>query len=413
MRRSASIRLRLSLLYSGVVFGLGAVLVALVYVGLSRSLDSQPVTETQVRTMEGDPSCLQIGGVILCERNVETREVTVVDELKVVEKATNQRALERFRTVAFGGLGGLFVVSLVVGWVLAGRFLAPVGRITGVARSIGETDLSRRIRLEGPDDELKRLADTFDAMLARVEGAFEAQRSFIHEASHELRNPLAVMRTNVEVALADPDATPEELRDALVVAGRSAERMGVLVDDLLTYARRSTPDDQLAPVDLGGVVTETVEGFRAAATARDLRLVAAVDGPLPVAGDAGRLTQALANLVANAVRLAPEGTTVTVACGRADASGAPAADGPWAWMTVTDEGPGIDVGEQRRVFERFHRLPTGADDDAARSGLGLTIVRRIALAHGGSVGLRSTPGVGSTFSIWLPALHGQDVGSPP
>jgi len=402
----------MSLLYSGVVFGLGAILVALVYVGLSRALADQPVTETQVRTMEGDPSCLQVGGVILCERSVETREVTVVDELKVVEKATNQRALERFRTVAFGGLGGLFVVSLVVGWVLAGRFLAPVGRITGVARSIGETDLSRRIRLEGPDDELKRLADTFDAMLARVEGAFEEQRSFIHEASHELRNPLAVMRTNVEVALADPDASPDELRDALAVAGRSAERMGVLVDDLLTYARRGAPEVGRARVDLGVVVAEAVEGFRAAASARDLRLVAEVTGTVAVAGDAGRLTQALSNLVANAVRLAPPGTTVTVACGRADESGRPAAEGPWAWTTVTDEGPGIDVEEQARVFERFHRVPTGAGDEAVRSGLGLTIVRRIALAHGGSVGLRSTPGAGSTFSIWLPALRGEDVGSP-
>ena len=125
-------------------------------------------------------------------------------------------------------LGMLFVGSLGVGWFAAGIVLRPIERITRVAREIQATDLSRRINLRGPNDELRRLADTFDAMLARLDAAFESQRRFIQEASHELRNPLAVIRTNVEVAMADPDASKKSSRELGAVVGRTAERMSTL-----------------------------------------------------------------------------------------------------------------------------------------------------------------------------------------
>src|SRR5690606_9212060 len=115
------------------------------------------------------------------------------------------------------------------------------------------TDLSQRIELQGPDDELKELADTFDGMLGRLEDAWENQRAFIHEASHELRNPIAVIRTNVDVALSDGGASAEELRESLDVVSRAAERMGVLVEDLLTYARREAPALRTTAVDLGDI----------------------------------------------------------------------------------------------------------------------------------------------------------------
>ena len=171
----------------------------------------------------------------------EVTAFEVDNDFKELEKAVNQRALVQFRRYSFAALGGLFVLSLVVGWVLADRALRPIGRISKVAREIQATDLSRRIDLGGPQDEMKDLADTFDGMLERLEAAFESQRQFIHEASHELRNPIAVVRTNVDVALADPDAPTEELRETLQVVGRASARMGVLVDDLLTYARRESP----------------------------------------------------------------------------------------------------------------------------------------------------------------------------
>ncbi|MEZ5262825.1 MAG: HAMP domain-containing sensor histidine kinase [Acidimicrobiales bacterium] len=390
-----SVRVRLSLLYSAVVFGLGAVLVSLVYIGLTEALRKQPVTERVITEVPGETQCFEMDNFLFCGRGVEQREVEQLDVFKALEKQVNQRALERFRTISFAGLGGLFIVSIAVGWVIAGRALRPIGRITTVARTIGATDLSRRIRLEGPDDELKALADTFDEMLDRIDEAFENQRRFIHEASHELRNPIAVIRTNVEVALGDVEAPAEELRDTLAVVGRTADRMGVLVDDLLTYARRESPADRETLVDIAGLVGDSVAEFTAPAEARGLRLVAETAPGLSVHGDPVALKRALANLLANAVRLAPAGTVVQAACGR---------DGDWVWMAVQDQGPGIPPEEHARVFERFYRGDPGRARAEGRSGLGLTIVQQIARGHGGSVGLRSVPGVGSTFSVWLPAF---------
>jgi signal transduction histidine kinase len=278
--------------------------------------------------------------------------------------------------------------------VLAHRALQPIGRITRVARRIQATDLSQRIELQGPEDELKELADTFDGMLGRLEAAWENQRVFIHEASHELRNPIAVIRTNVDVALADGEAPASELRESLQVVSRAADRMGVLVDDLLTYARREAPALRTTSVDLAEVVERTTAQFEAPAAARRLALGVEVQPGLVAQGDPVALEQALANLLANATRLAPEGSKVSVSAGR---------DGPWVWMAVTDEGPGIPADQQPKVFERFWRGDPAASRAEGRSGLGLTIVRQIARGHGGSVALQSAPGVGSTFSVWLPA----------
>ena len=203
-----------------------------IYAGLARSLEDQDVSRTEAAAVlfrDADGRDM-----------IRTLEFEVQDPLAVFEREVNEQALDQLRTYAFGALGLLFIGSLGVGWFVAGLVLRPVGRITSVAREISGTDLSRRIELEGPDDELKQLADTFDDMLTRLDEAFENQRDFIHEASHELRNPLAVIRTNLDVVLSDPNAEAEELRLAGEVVGRSAERMTTLVDDLLVYARHGT-----------------------------------------------------------------------------------------------------------------------------------------------------------------------------
>ncbi|MFN0026501.1 MAG: sensor histidine kinase [Acidimicrobiales bacterium] len=389
-----SIRVRLSLLYSAVVFGVGAVMLTLVYVGLSESLRRQPVTEKIMAEVPGEPSCVEIRGELLCVRTTRTAELELVDVAALLERTVNTRALERFRLYSFSGLGGLFLVSLVVGWMVSGRFLRPIQRITAVAREITATDLSRRIQLEGPEDELKAMADTFDQMLDRIDDAFESQRRFIHEASHELRNPIAVIRTNVEVALGDEAAPADELRETLTVVGRSAERIAILVDDLLMYARRESPADRETVVDVSQLVADSAAEFAAPAEARQLTIAAAAPANLTVHGDPVALRQALANLLANAVRLAPAGTPISLEAGR---------EGAWVWMAVQDRGPGIATEEQPQIFERFYRGDPERARAEGRSGLGLTIVRQIAMAHGGSVGLRSEPGTGSTFSIWLPA----------
>ncbi len=390
---TGSLKLRLAFLYSAVVFGLFALLIAGIYLGLSQSLAQQPILDRGVRVDPGQPGCVQVDRYLYCPDATVT-EVEVPNMVRLIEKRANERALDQFKRYSFLALGGMFLVSLGVGWALAHRALLPIGRIIRVARRIQATDLSQRIDLEGPDDELKELADTFDGMLGRLEGAWENQRTFIHEASHELRNPIAVIRTNVDVALADEEAPADELRESLEVVGRAAERMGVLVDDLLTYARREAPAARGTVVDLGEVAARMAAQFEAPAAARHIHLALQASVGLLAHGDPVALDQALANLLANATRLAPEGSTVTVSAGR---------DGPWVWMAVTDEGPGIAAEEQAKVFERFWKGDPARSRAEGRSGLGLTIVRQIARGHGGSVALQSAAGEGSTFSVWLPA----------
>ena len=287
----------------------------------------------------------------------------------------------------------LFVASLGVGWVVAGRVLRPIGRITAVARDIQATDLSRRIELPGPDDELKQLADTFDAMLARLDAAFAAQRQFIADASHELRNPLAIIRTNVDVALADPNADPEDLRQTIAVVKRASDRMARLVDDLLALARRQEPTLEHEPVDLGVAVAEASDDFVVPAAARNIVLDRAIAPDVVVTGDRDALKRAVANLLENAVRLAPEGSRIRLATG---------SEGDRAWIAVADEGPGIAPEDQPHVFDRFWRADKGRSRADGGTGLGLAIVRQIAESHGGEVRLQSKVGVGSSFVIWLP-----------
>ncbi len=376
-----SIRFRLTLVYSLLLFGLAAAVVAGLYAGLARSLDDEPVSRTYT-----------INQPVLTPMGVELRSDTVRAEFRTLESLVNERALDQLRTYSFGALGLLFVASLGVGWAVAGRALAPIGRITAVARDIQATDLSRRIALDGPKDELRDLADTFDAMLGRLDEAFQGQRRFIQEASHELRNPLAVMRTNVEVVLADPDADAEDLRRTATVVGGTVERMSRLVDDLVTYARTGAAEHDAQPVALEPLASELVAEFEAPAETRGIALARDGSGEPHVMGDRAALKRAAANLLDNAVRLAPEGSTVTVRTG---------VEGEWAYLGVIDAGPGIAPEAHDSVFQRFWRAP-GTEGDTARSGLGLTIVRQIVESHGGRVDLSSVPGRGSTFVIRLP-----------
>jgi signal transduction histidine kinase len=393
-RWAGSIRVRLAVLYSVMLFGLAAVVVGGIYAGLAQELEDEPVSRTeQWLTVFRTPSGPALG----------ISEVERVDSLQLFEKEVNTRALEQLRTYTFGALGLLFVASLGVGWYVAGVVLRPIGRITTVAREIQATDLQRRIGMTGPEDEMKRLADTFDEMLGRIDEAFESQRQFIHEASHELRNPLAVMRTNIDVALGDPDASAEELRRAGEVVGRSAERISTLVDDLLLYSRHGTRPIREESLDLGEMIDDLASEFETPAEARGVELrvsIGRVDQDVCADGPAVR--RAVANLLANAVRLAPAGSTIELDAG---------VENSWMWVSVTDEGPGIDPTHHGRIFQRFWRGNGGGAQEEARSGLGLTIVRQIAEAHGGRVDVSSAVGEGSRFVLWIPAVA-PDGGEP-
>jgi signal transduction histidine kinase len=377
-----SVRFRLTVLYSIVLFGLAALVVFGIYTGVSRSLNSQPVSQKQEF-------------LIPREGAVVRGELITAQEF---ERQVNTRALNKLREYSFTALGLLFIGSLGTGWIVAGRVLRPIGRITGVAREIQATDLSRRIHLEGPNDELRQLADTFDAMLARLDAAFESQRRFIHEASHELRNPLAVIRTNLEVAMSDPDATVDDLRQVGEVVGRTVERMSALVDDLLFYARREEPANRAGLIDVAPLVSDAAAEFRAAAESKGVQLDHVAAPGLWITADATGVRQALANLLANAVRYSPPGTSIRVAAGL---------EGGWVWVAVEDQGPGIPPEDQDRIWTRFWRGDRRKAREENRSGLGLTIVRQIVERHRGRVQLVSEVGRGSTFVMWFP------TGEPP
>jgi signal transduction histidine kinase len=390
-----SVRFRMTLLYSAVLFGIAAVLVAGLYIGLSYKLGREELSrQVAISRVFRDP-----------EGTLHSMPQTLIlSDIRAFEQAVNRRALENLKTFSFGALGALFVVSLGVGWVIAGRVLAPISQISDVARRIQATDLSRRIKLGGPDDELKNLADTFDAMLTRLDAAFEGQRRFVADASHELRNPLAIIQTNLDTALAGDDAGQAERRRSMAAIRRATKRMSRLVDDLLILARAETPRRARTACDVARLLGEVAEDFAAAAAKRSLRIEARPALGVTLEADADALKRAVANLVENAVRLAPESSTITLACGRS---------GTWVWVAVADEGPGIPPEHHSEVFERFWRADKARSRAGGGAGLGLAIVEQIVEAHDGLVRVFSQEGEGSTFVLWLPGGEGDRPARPP
>ncbi len=382
-RISQSIRFRLSLTYALAVFTAGSMLIGGLYAWQVNQLD-EPRLVTGLITLVDPETRAPIETVVVVGGESELKIGTIF------EYNAYLFALDNLKRASLAGLGILFVISFITGWLLAGWALRPVHRMTMVARDITATDLSRRIALPGPADEMKSLADTFDAMLDRLQGAFEDQRRFVQDASHELRNPLAVARTNLELALSDPNATPEDIRKSADVAMRSTERMSSLVDDLLVQARSGVPEIQRTDVDLVATAGDVVEEFTAQAAKQGLvvQLVSPM-APLYIKGDGPALQRAISNLVANAIKASPQGRTVRVSV---------AQGGHSAVVSVQDEGVGIREADKKNLFKRFWR---GSRDDAG-TGLGLSIVKQIVERHGGTVTVESTVDVGSTFTVKVP-----------
>ena len=391
-----TIRFRLAVTYSSVLFGLSAVVIGGLYFVLSSVLEAGPL-ESSPKMAKDD------------QGNWTVTEGARFDasDMAAVEAAANFKTLGMLRDLSLQAIALLFVASLVTGWWLAGRALRPVRRITATAREISATDLSRRIDLDGPRDELGELAETIDDMLARLETAFSVQRQLVDDASHELRNPLAVIQANVDAVLAMDDTPPAARANAVALVTRAMGRMTQLVEDLLSTARRSSPAFVDVEVDLAATGTEAADEYALPAAQRDLRLDRRLpEGPV-VAGDPHALRRAVDNLLSNAVRLAPHGSEITVAAGARDG---------WAWIAVRDEGPGIPSADQELIFDRFFTGSGPRDAPAGRlgqAGLGLAIVRQIVESHDGHVAVHSTVGAGSTFVLWLPEHDAERDGPPP
>ncbi|MFC4113053.1 sensor histidine kinase [Nonomuraea zeae] len=380
-----TIRFRITVLYSGLLFVLAALVLGGIYFAVSKTTDQRPYTTEYAKTYSGS-------------QYLGKQEVVFVEE---VENAINFRTMTTLRDYSLITLGGLYVASLGIGWVLAGRVLRPVRSITHTTEEIQATDLTRRIKLGGPRDELKDLADTIDTMLDRLEQAFSAQRQLIDDASHELRSPLTIIRANVDAVLAAPDASEEERTRAVAIVDRATTRMTRLVEDLLASARRQGTAFADADLDLARVAAEACEEYAAPAAARQVSIVRDLPPGLGMTGDSDALRRAVANLLSNAVRLSPPGGVIRVAAGRADG---------WLWTAVRDDGPGLEKADQARVFDRFWRGESSRRD--RHTGLGLAIVRQIVESHGGRVAVFSTLGVGATFALWLPPRDGVP-GAPP
>jgi signal transduction histidine kinase len=370
-----SIRFRLSVQYSALVFGLGGALLGLVYLAVQRGLRSDTM---MAHLWEGRRVLLESGQVVILP---SYREV----EVRAIESIYNEIVLDEVARFTLLAVGLLFLLSIVVGWVMSGRVLKPVGEITTVAHEIQASDLSRRIALQGPDDELKRLADTFDEMLERLDTAFSSQRQFLADTSHDLRTPLTVIRSNVELVTDDPDATLGEWRQAGEVIRRNSEKMSTMIQDLLAAARLQTAKAQSVELDLSRLVAAKVADFGPVAAERDVAIVGQGTGA-GVLGVEIALDRALSNLVENAVKAAPPGSEVRVGSGVV---------GGWAWLGVSDSGAGI--GEQA----------------VDRIGLGLAIVTQIAEGHGGSlVAFPGRGGNGTDMVLWLPVGSGVEEAPP-
>ena len=268
-------------------------------------------------------------------------------------------------------LGLTAIASLILGWLLAGRILRPLRKITTATRSISEDDLGRRLAIPGPANELTDLADTIDALLARLQAAFDAQRQFVANASHELRTPLTLERALLEVALADPAATAATLRSAceeVLVTGQEQER---LIEALLTLARSQRGLDHRDPFDLAEITTRVLNARSPRAQALALDVTAEL-GSAAATGDPSLAERLIANLTDNALSYNVPGGQVEVSTGTRNGH---------AFLLMANTGPPVPAGQIQRLLQPFQRLNPDRADEPGRSGLGLSIVAAIAKAH--------------------------------
>jgi signal transduction histidine kinase len=298
---------------------------------------------------------------------------------------------------------GATLSSVALGWAMAGRVLAPLSRMTATARAISEERLDRRIALDGPRDELRELADTLDAMLDRLGEAFEAQRRFVANASHELRSPLTVIRTEADVALADPGAGPEELRAMGEAVLEATEQTDALLESLLVLARSQRGLEGTERVDLAAAAGAAARAVEAEAAEREITLRLDAAGAPPVTGDRHLLERLIGNLLENGVRHNRPGGFVTLTGG---------AEGTRSLLRVESSGPVVAPEVVARLTEPFER--GGRHGDRKGAGLGLSIVRSVAEAHGGGVRITARAEGGLVVVVALPssALAADVAGHP-
>ncbi|MGX2994070.1 sensor histidine kinase [Streptomyces sp. JNUCC 64] len=383
-----TIRIRLTLLYGGMFLIAGILLLSIIYLLAAQAVHAGnalpfKLLEGSVKPTSSCPNLL-VGP----EKNIDVFNSAV----NTCMEHQRQRALDDLLSRSLMALLGLSVIAFAFGYAMAGRVLSPLGRITRTARRVAGSDLTRRIELDGPDDELKELADTFDDMLERLERAFTAQQRFVGNASHELRTPLAINRTLLEVHLSDPGAPPElhQLGKTLLATNERSEQ---LVEGLLLLARSDNQIVERKPVDLAEVASRAVEQVHAEAEQREVE-IRGTRAPVVVQGNGVLLERIALNLVQNAVRYnVPEDGWVEVST---------EAQHGQAVLVVSNTGPVVPAYEIDNLFEPFRRLRTERTGSDKGVGLGLSIARSVARAHGGRIIAEPREGGGLVMRVTLP-----------
>jgi two-component system OmpR family sensor kinase len=300
------------------------------------------------------------------------------------------------------------LLASIGGYFLARKNLAPVVRMSATAARIGAANLHERLPVANERDELGGLAVVINALLARLDTSFEQQRRFMADASHEVRTPIAIMRSEAEVALSEPETSNAELRESIAIFKDETKRLTGIVEDLFMLARADAGQYRLTPKEfyLDELAGEVVRAVRTLAAEKELTLQLDAVEEMPFRGDENLLRRVLLNLVDNAIKYTPQGGAVTV-------SGKP--EGKRYIITVSDTGPGIPVEAQPHIFERFYRVDSArsrAEDNSAGltsgAGLGLSIARWVAGTHDGTLELLHSSETGSVFQLVLPASRSEE-----
>ena len=317
----------------------------------------------------------------------------------VIQGLEGERAMLRaLRYSVYWSMPIGLLVAFLGGTFLAGRALRPVGEMADQAGRIQAQTLHERLPVSNPGDELGHLSSEFNRLLDRLETAFEQQRRFMAEASHELRTPIAVIRGEADLTLSKVNRGRDEYREALTVIGAESRRMTRVVEDLFLLARADAGQLQLnvSGFDLGALAASTVRSVQSVAAARSITVTARVDGEIPVRADEALVGRVIRNLIDNAIKYGRQGGTIEVEVSVPD--GVPT-------VAVRDDGPGISPEIQRRIFDRFYRGPESRAADAAGdgggAGLGLAIAKGIAEAHRGTLTLQHSSPDGTEFRLTL------------
>ena len=383
-----TIRLRLTLAYGVLFLCSGAAVLAVTFL-LARHQYSQSFfisSGNHALVRAGASKVLpQPGPVVQIGRNeFAPSKLALAAAQGQSDAARNQLLVDSAIALAIMG-----VLSIWLGWVIAGRALRPLRTITNTAREISASNLHRRLALTGPDDELKQLGTTFDGLLARLEASFDAQRQFVANASHELRTPLTLERTLLELALSDPNPSVDSYRhtcEQLLAVGEQQER---LIEALLTLSRSQRGLNTRVPVDLAAVAGTAATAADHDGLAVDLDLQ-----PAPTTGDPRLVERLVANLVSNAIRHNTPGGRVTIGTATSDGR---------ALLTVANDGPSIPAPEIDRIFRPFERLDAARTSDTNGLGLGLSIVKAIADAHHATLTAEPRTGGGLRVEVGFPA----------